>query len=214
MTHNNIDENELGHLLKTTLANKNISMSKLSVETNINKSTISRIINGNRKATPKHLQAFSNYLHIPVYTLFTAAGYTNDSLDSEEDGFSAKINAIQDMIRSSGVYSRDFHVEEVETQLNTYAKRYSTLEDPKDLLIQFKKKVTLLGSQGPFMQQLDSLYKRLKSNKGSTTQLLLIGSGLLYFVSTLDVIPDYLLPIGYLDDAIAINIIMEKMTKF
>lgn len=214
MTHNNIDENELGHLLKTTLANKNISMSKLSVETNINKSTISRIINGNRKATPKHLQAFSNYLHIPVYTLFTAAGYTNDSLDSEEDGFSAKINAIQDMIRSSGVYSRDFHVEEVETQLNRYAKRYSTLEDPKDLLIQFKKKVTLLGSQGPFMQQLDSLYKRLKSNKGSTTQLLLIGSGLLYFVSTLDVIPDYLLPIGYLDDAIAINIIMEKMTKF
>ncbi|KAB7665033.1 DUF1232 domain-containing protein [Bacillus sp. B1-b2] len=214
MTHNNIDENELGHLLKTTLANKNISMSKLSVETNINKSTISRIINGNRKATPKHLQAFSNYLHIPIYTLFTAAGYTNDSLDSEEDGFSAKINAIQDMIRSSGVYSRDFHVEEVETQLNRYAKRYSTLEDPKDLLIQFKKKVTLLGSQGPFMQQLDSLYKRLKSNKGSTTQLLLIGSGLLYFVSTLDVIPDYLLPIGYLDDAIAINIIMEKMTKF
>lgn len=218
MTHNNIEENELGNLLKTTLANNNISMSKLSLETKINKSTISRIISGNRKATPKHLQAFSNYLHIPIYTLFSAAGYTSDSNESTKESSSlhSRVNAIQDMITSSGTFNGDFNLEVVEEQLKNYANTYSNQEDHdhKDLFIQFKKKVKQLGSQGPFIQQLDSLYKSLKSKQGSTTQLILIGSGLLYFISTLDVIPDYLLPIGYLDDAIAINIIIDKMTKF
>jgi len=29
-----------------------------------------------------------------------------------------------------------------------------------------------------------------------------LGSGLLYFISAVDIIPDYLFPIGYVDDAI------------
>ncbi|MCE4050793.1 DUF1232 domain-containing protein [Bacillus sp. Au-Bac7] len=214
MTSNEINENKLGHLLKTTLENQKISMSKLSLETNIDKATISRIISGKRKATPKHLQAISESLHIPVYELFTAAGYTEKSTEADNHfELHAKIDAIQNMINSSGMYSDTFKIEEVEKQINVYSNNVHSSEEQKNLITQFKKKVKKLGSEGPFIQQLEELYYKFRYKKGSPAQLLLMASGLFYFVSTLDVIPDYILPIGYLDDVIAINIILDRISK-
>ena len=214
MTSIEIRENKLGHLLKTTLENQKISMSKLSVETEIDKATISRIISGKRKATPKHLQAISDYLKIPVYELFTAAGYTEKTAQADNHfELHAKIDAIQNMINSSGMYSDTFKIEKVEEKINAYSNEINSPEERKSIINQFKKKVKSLGSEGPFIQQLEELYSRFRYKKGSPAQLLLIASGLLYFVSTLDVIPDYILPVGYLDDAIAIDIILDRISK-
>ena len=214
MVNKDISENKLGDLLRNTLEKKNISMSKLSLETKIDKATISRIISGNRRPTPKHLQAFSDYLLIPIYELFTAAGYTEKSIQAKKHfDLHGELDAIQNMINLSGVYSDHFKIEEVEEQLSTYTNKFESPEDRKGLISQFKKKVKNLGSEGPFIQQLEELYSKFRSKKTSPAQLLLIGSGLFYFISTLDVIPDYLLPVGYLDDAIAINIILDKISK-
>jgi len=211
MTSKAISENKLGQLLKTTLEKQNISMSRLSIETKIDKATISRIINGKRRATPQHLQAISDSLKIPVYELYTAAGYTEKSSQAEDYfDLHSKIDVIQNMIN---LYSDDFKVEKVEDQLNGYKNQFASQVDHKDLFSQFKKKVKNLGGEGPFIKQLEDLYNRLKYKKGTPAQLMLIGSGLLYFVSTIDVIPDYLIPVGYLDDAIAINIILDKISK-
>jgi uncharacterized membrane protein YkvA (DUF1232 family) len=35
-----------------------------------------------------------------------------------------------------------------------------------------------------------------------------MGSALLYFILPVDVIPDYIFPIGYLDDAIAVQLVL------
>ncbi|TRZ40567.1 DUF1232 domain-containing protein [Niallia circulans] len=211
MTSKDMSENKLGQLLKMTLENQNISMGRLSIETNIDKATISRIINGKRRATPQHLQAISDSLKIPVYELFTAAGYTEKSSQAETHfDLHSKIDVIQNMIN---LYSDDFKVEKVEDQLIGYKNQFESQIDHKNLFSQFKKKVKNLGGEGPFIKQLEDLYNRLKYKKGTPAQLILIGSGLLYFVSTIDVIPDYLIPVGYLDDAIAINIILDKISK-
>nr|WP_275949849.1 DUF1232 domain-containing protein [Oceanobacillus jordanicus] len=40
-----------------------------------------------------------------------------------------------------------------------------------------------------------------------------MGGALLYFVLTLDLIPDYLFPIGYIDDAIAVQLTVSMLAK-
>ena len=41
----------------------------------------------------------------------------------------------------------------------------------------------------------------------------LIGSALLYFISSADLIPDYLFPIGYLDDAIVVYLVLDRLEQ-
>jgi uncharacterized membrane protein YkvA (DUF1232 family) len=40
-----------------------------------------------------------------------------------------------------------------------------------------------------------------------------IGSTLLYLILTPDVIPDYVFPIGYLDDAIAVSMTVDRLSN-
>ena len=62
-------------MLKELLKERSLSMRKLSELTEIDTATISRIINGKRKATPEHLQKFANSLSVSIAELFVAAGY-------------------------------------------------------------------------------------------------------------------------------------------
>lgn len=41
----------------------------------------------------------------------------------------------------------------------------------------------------------------------------ILGSALLYYILATDVIPDYMFPIGYLDDAIAVQIALNRLKK-
>lgn len=49
-------KNSIGLLLKQIMKQQSMSMRELGILTGIDKSTISRIINGKRKANPEHLQ--------------------------------------------------------------------------------------------------------------------------------------------------------------
>lgn len=40
-----------------------------------------------------------------------------------------------------------------------------------------------------------------------------IGSGLLYFVLSADIIPDYSFPLGYIDDALAVRLVLERLKE-
>ena len=52
-----------------------MSMGKLSTLCQIDKATISKIINGKRKANLNHLQRFANALDVSLNELMHAAGY-------------------------------------------------------------------------------------------------------------------------------------------
>ena len=49
--------------------------------------------------------------------------------------------------------------------------------------------------------------------KGTPRELAIIGGALLYFISPIDIIPDYIFPIGYLDDAIVVKIALDLLEK-
>ena len=71
-----LENRELGSLLKKILAERSLSMRKLSELTGIDTATISRIISGKRKATLNHLLKISDCLGIPHSELLITTGYS------------------------------------------------------------------------------------------------------------------------------------------
>ncbi|MEY9977881.1 DUF1232 domain-containing protein [Lysinibacillus sp. RC79] len=210
------NSNTLGLLLRELLKERSLSMRKFSELTEIDTATISRIINDKRKATPQHLEKFADCLEVPLINLFEAAGYPIEQKQEESDSDSdihTSVDAIQALLKSSNVYDDQFTVSNVEQKLESYGLYAQTEEGKNTILKDFDEKIKSVGSIGPFISQLKELYEKFTSGKGTLFELTLIGSTLLYFIIPVDVIPDYLFPIGYLDDAIAVQLTTKALLK-
>ena len=205
---------DLGSLLRNLLKERSLSMRNFSELTGIDTATISRIINNKRKATPQHLEKFADCLEIPLIKLFEAAGYPlEQKSDESHSDIHASVDAIQALLETSNVYDNQFSIEQVKQKLKTFELYAQTDEGKNTIINSFDEKLKKVGSIGPFINNLKELHMRFLSRKGSIFELALIGSSLLYFISPIDVIPDYLFPIGYLDDAIAVQLITSALLK-
>lgn len=203
-----IKKNNLGKMLRELLKERSLSMRKLSELTEIDTATISRIINGKRKATPEHLRKFSESLSVPIAKLFIATGYDieqkQEKLDSD---IHISVDSIQRFLESSNININNFTIKSVEQKLANYEKYVQTEAGKVTVLNSFGEKLQKVGSIGPFINHLKDMYEKFRLMKGTPGELALIGSALLYFILSVDVIPDYIFPIGYLDDAIAVRLI-------
>ncbi|WP_312470889.1 helix-turn-helix domain-containing protein [Neobacillus sp.] len=200
----------LGLLLKDLLKERSLSMRKLSEFTKIDTATISRIINGKRRANPEHLQKMADCLSVPIADLFIAAGYPIDQIQEQQNSdIHSSIDSIQSILESSELYNKTFTIESVEQQLAKYQQYSQTDEGKETILNGFKKKLMKVGSIGPFISQLKDLFERFRLRNGTTAELAIIGSVLIYFIISVDVIPDYIFPIGYVDDAIAVKLVLD-----
>lgn len=198
-----------GLMLKELLKERSLSIRKFSELTKVDTATISRIINGKRKATPDHLQRFADCLEIPTSELFVAAGYL---MDQKQSNIQTSIESIQDFLKSSNFYTKKFSAESVEQELARY-EQFSQTEEGKEIILQkFEDKLQKTDSIGPFINQLKDMYKKFLSKKTTTRELALIGSALIYFILPVDVIPDYLFPLGYIDDAMAVQIVTNLLS--
>jgi len=210
-TRNN---NNLGLLLKEFLKERSLSMRKFSELTGIDTATISRIINNKRNATPQHLEKFADCLGVPLITLFEAAGYPIEQRqEKSESDIHTSVDAIQALLKSSNVYDDEFSVAQVEQKLESYGLFAQTEEGKNTIVKDFDEKIKNVGSVGPFISKLKELYERYLLGKGTLFELTIIGSTLLYFIIPVDVLPDYLFPIGYLDDAIAVQLTTKTLLK-
>ncbi|UPW84915.1 helix-turn-helix domain-containing protein [Lysinibacillus sp. Ag94] len=204
----------LGLMLRELLKERSLSMRKFSELTGIDTATISRIINGKRNATPQHLEKFAECLDVPLINLFEAAGYPIEQRQEESDSdIHTSVDAIQSLLKSSNVYDDEFSVSHVEQKLESYGLYAQTEEGKNSILNDFDEKIKSVGSIGPFISKLKELYEKFTLGKGTIFELTLIGSTLLYFIIPVDVIPDYLFPIGYLDDAIAVQLTTNALLK-
>jgi uncharacterized membrane protein YkvA (DUF1232 family)/transcriptional regulator with XRE-family HTH domain len=204
----------LGPLLRDLLKERSLSMRKLSEITEIDTATISRIINGKRKANLQHLERFADCLDVPLINLFEADGYSIEQ--KNEKSFSdihTSIDAIQGFLKTSNTFNEQFSIEQVEKKLENYGLYSQTEEGRNTILNSFEEKIVNVGSIGPFISRLKELYERFCLGKDTSFELVLIGSALLYFIIPVDVIPDYIFPIGYLDDAIAIQLATNSIVK-
>lgn len=208
------DQNSLGVVLKELLKERSLSMRKLSEFTEIHPATISRIVNGKRKASPEHLQKFADCLEVPLNDLFIAAGYpVEQKREMPKSEMYMVVESIQNMLESSSLCDKQLSVASVEEKLASYEQFTQTEEGNETILKGFEEKLQKVGSIGPFISNLKDMYERFRLKKGTARELAIIGAGLLYFIIPVDVVPDYVFPIGYLDDAIAVQLVMSFLYK-
>ncbi|MGX8791438.1 helix-turn-helix domain-containing protein [Oceanobacillus sp. M60] len=203
----------IGDYLKEQLKEKHISMRELSKQTNINVSTISRIINHKRKPTNQHLVEISKALDVPFDELLQRTGLPVKSSENHTNDIQTSIVMIDQFLEQSDDHYDSFSMEKLKKQLDCYEKDAETEEGRRLILDTFHQKKEDAGARGAYMKKLSTFFHRICHKKGTRKELILMGAALIYFISTADVIPDYLFPVGYLDDAVAVQVVMNALAN-
>ncbi|SPF37656.1 DNA-binding helix-turn-helix protein [Candidatus Desulfosporosinus infrequens] len=204
---------QLGVMLKVLLKEHSLSMRKLSTQTGIDIATISRIISGKQLARPKHLQQFAEFFGVPAERFFEAAGYIFGQQKEEFDSdIHASVETIQGILSSANLLDMQYTKDKVEQKLANYEHYAQTEEGQRIIREDYQKKIQQVGGLGPFIDDLNQMYELYCLSSTTTHDRALLGSALLYFILPTDVIPDYIFPIGYLDDAIAVKLVLHKLS--
>ncbi|WP_332238426.1 helix-turn-helix domain-containing protein [Sporolactobacillus sp. KGMB 08714] len=203
----------IGLLLKSLLEKRGLSMRKLSRLSGIDPATISRIINGKQQAKLSHLKQFSRHLHVPLEELVNASvGNVPKAVRHSSDMYHS-LDSIQDILESSDLFDQQFTADRVRRELEKYEKYALTAEGNRIIHDGFRSKVEQVNGAGPFIEQLKQMFDKFCDENTSLDEHAILGSVLLYFILSADIIPDYAFPIGYLDDAIAVKIVLDRLSS-
>lgn len=202
----------LGLLLKSLLETDSLSMRKLSTLTGIDTATISRIVNGKQQAKLNHLKQFACHLNIPIEKLIEAAGF---DVGRHREEFHLDIHYSVDTIQKvlGNLFDQQFTTARVEQELDKYEQYSQTDEGHLIIYNDFKTKVEQVRGAGPFIDQLKQMHTQYCKDTTTTAERAVLGSALLYFILSADIIPDYIFPIGYLDDAMAVQIVLNRLSQ-
>lgn len=211
MVTNREKGSKLGEFIKKELKQQNLSMRKFSQITGIDTSTISRITNGKQEANIHHLCKFSKYLNIPMQELLRVAGYNIESLQNNKRKSHVIANTIEDLLKYFDFSDEKYFVECIEKQLMEYEQYALTKEGTQIILEKFQEKIVKISGIGIYIRKLKEMYKEFCQKNISYQKKAIIGSGLLYFILPTDTIPDYVFPLGYLDDVIAMKLVLDKL---
>ncbi|HDX9589105.1 TPA: DUF1232 domain-containing protein [Bacillus pseudomycoides] len=214
MSKRNNNEQNLGLLLRALLKEHSLSMRKLSVLTGIDTATISRIVNGKQQPKLNHLQQFAYHLNTSLEKLIEATGLeVNKKQEELQSDIYYSIDSIKEILESFKLVDTQFTMERIKQELVKYEQYAQTEEGHQIIYKDFKTKVEQVGSVGPFIDQLKQMYIEYCDDTTSITKRAILGSALLYFILSTDIIPDYVFPIGYLDDAIAVQLVMNRLVE-
>ncbi|PCK20363.1 DNA-binding protein [Bacillus pumilus] len=204
---------ELGQLLKEQLQLRSLSLRELSTLTGIDKATLSRIMNGKRKPTLNHLQRLSDHLNISLDQLLSAAGFPIKSKRAHSDTFFQTVKEIETTMKDHDIYDGTFSEEKLKQKLNEYEAYSQTNEGKETISSKFEKKMDTINGIGLFLDHLKSMHNSFMNGRGTSRELMLMGGALLYFIMPVDLIPDYIFPIGYIDDAAAVQVVLNQLTN-
>lgn len=189
-------------------------MRKLGALTGIDTATISRIVNGKQKARLDHLQKFSEHLSVPIEKLFKAAGIdVEKETDESYSDIHAYVDSIKEVLISSRLLDHQYTLEHVRKELAKYEQYALTEEGHSIILDGFHTKVDGINGAGPFIDQLKNMYELYCEENSDLQKRSILGSALLYFIMSADIIPDYVFPFGYLDDAIAVQLVLHRLSQ-
>jgi uncharacterized membrane protein YkvA (DUF1232 family)/DNA-binding Xre family transcriptional regulator len=208
------NELPLGALLKAMMRERSLSMRKLSALAAIDAATISRIASGKQTANAKHLQRLARALNYPMGKLLSAAGFDVDNQQREmTSNIHVVVDDIQDVLKSSNLFSEQCTADRVEQELFRYEQYAQTEEGRRIIQDDFPAKVNQVSGAGPFIDQLKQMYKQFCADDIAPDERNILGSALLYFILSTDIIPDYIFPIGYLDDAMAVRLVSNRLSQ-
>ncbi|MGO4788915.1 DUF1232 domain-containing protein [Paenibacillus sp. 2KB_20] len=202
-----MEENTLGLILTRRLQECGISMRKLASLTNVDPATISRIINGKTRPKEQLLDQIAFHLELDPLTLFVAAGYGQDELKQ----FYKSIEKMVRVLLSSTTINWVATTEKIESTLAEYREFSKTPEGERIIQTELKAKLQRINGQGPFIEKIEQMHEQYLNNSLSPEASPIIGSALLYFILEKDIIPDNLFPLGFIDDALAIQLALDQI---
>lgn len=204
-------EFNIGELIKMLLKQRSLTMRKLSQLTGMDIATISRIVSGKQQPKLSHLKLFSIHLDISIEKLAGISDHISGDTNENSSSYLDSIEAIHETLGTSHLFDTKFTIADIEMELAKY-EQYAQTEEGQRLISQdFNSKINQINAIGPFIEHLKIMYTRYWDDQTSIFDRFLIGSALLYFILSADVIPDYLFPIGYLDDAIAVQLVLKRL---
>ena len=201
----------LHRVLRDLMEEKQFSIRRLSRESGVDHATISKILNGKRIANVRHLQQLSEGLGTDVLPLMQAAGYIEETDERTTNEFQSVFDKVQHVLSAIDGYEKGFTEKELQREIIIYEEKSLTEEGKRTILDRFQEKIAKLEGQGPYIKQLHSLFSRFMNRKGTVKELGLIGAALLYFVITKDLMPDFLFPVGFMDDALVVQVVMKRL---
>lgn len=204
----------LGDLIKFLLKKHSLSMRELGNLCGMDAATISRIVNGKQQPKLTHLKAFSEHLYISLEKLIEASGYEVDDGKKESDmGILHSLDGIREVLGDSKMFDPEATTARIEQELVKYEQYAQTEEGHRMICHEFNAKVSQVNGTGPFIEHLKEMYMRYCDDDTSSYDRSVLGSALLYFILSTDIIPDYIFPIGYLDDAIAVHLVLGRLNR-
>ena len=182
-----------------------LSLRALARAAGVSHSTVSRLLAGRTRPTAGLLRALAPPLGCPAEALLQAAGLAPGPADP------------WDTLRSMGVDPAPAellaHVGERLTRLREYAATDEAVAFAREGLV---RKVAALGARGPVIERLLALGRLYLGGEGGSAPpaaRLAAGSAVLYFLLAVDAIDDFMFPIGYLDDAVAIALAEAEVRR-
>lgn len=201
------DQQKLSEFLKSEMKKRSYSLRILSQISSIDHATLSKIISGKRKANLNHLQKLADSFEMEITKLLEMAGYTSDKNDDLQKTW----NAVQRVVDTMSPINEEISYEHVNHEIVKFEKLSQTTSGKKTIREKFENKLEETSGAGKYVEQLKTMYSHFIQNKGHHKDQLLIGAALLYFIVTTDLLPDYLLPVGLLDDAFIVQVISQRL---
>lgn len=201
----------LERLVKDLLHDRDMSMRRLAAATGIDVAAISKMLSGKQRINPEYLQRIAECLKVNPIVLFEAAGF---QLERNESAIEPNLTAICAGLFQDLGWNIQCTRLDIERELQK-CEGYANTEEGQLLIVEkFVEKRQQLNDAGVFSGVLDEMYAAFHTADISTMERQILGGALLYFIVATDAIPDYLFPVGYMDDAIALDISYKKWKKY
>lgn len=204
---------QIGKTLKYILENKELTMKQLSNCSNLDIATISRIVNGKRVASIQHLEVITACLDM---TLVEFLELTNKQTIKNDGMVSDDLllrSTIESVIQEEQIDPQVLTEQVLQNELHKYEQYAKTKEGQRIIHQQFDQKLRDIDGNGHFISKLKTLFSFYTKEDTSVENRLYIGAALLYVITPIDLIPDMLFPIGYLDDLLIVQLVSNKVFK-
>jgi transcriptional regulator with XRE-family HTH domain len=202
---------ELERLVKDLLQDQEMSMRRLAAATGIDVAAISKMLSGKQRVNPEYLQRIAECLKVNPIVLFEAAGF---QLERNMSAVEPNLTAICAGLFKDLGWNIQCTRLDIERELQK-CEGYANTEEGQLLIVEkFVEKREQLNDSGVFSGVLDEMYAAFLISGISDIERQILGGALLYFIVATDAIPDYLFPVGYMDDAIALDISYKKWKEY
>lgn len=181
-----------GPFLQNELARRDWTYSDLAGRTGLHVSLISRVARGQRHPTANVVRRCAEALELPLADCMTAAGLLEEAVAAAGTPEAA---ALSPYVQYAAM---DEGIAEIDARLPEKLTKVRSLEDPS-------------GKIAVLLSWVESLWERFRQSSGQTK--VLAGGALLYFLSPVDLVPDFIPLAGLLDDLSVVGLVASVLSS-